>query len=703
MGALLPTLLALLAACRWGPVAVPAMLVLLCYVPGRLLIRAARLEGDWDAAGRTVVAVAASLALTPFALNPIWHISNNPWLLLAWAWGLSQAIWWFMRPGDSRIAMDEVRAPPRRLFDHRSTKLLCAALAALVVLATIGTYWPTELRGHPVPSLIHDFIKHHAVLWSLEQQPLPLISPFYAAGSGEVAYYYHFFYLVPATARAVVGDLSIELAFGLQSAVTALATCGLFYLIAKRIWGGDGPGSLAALLCTVVGGLDVVPVLLGRRVVLTLDAWADPVVRIHSFIIHMIWSPQNVTGITILLLAVYVLSRKGPVWRGWFVVGPLFGAALLGATAWIAMIGFAAAAVYCLFEAASKHRQPAMALRQLALSVLIGGLMFAASIPSLLGYAEMSRRLGKSLTTEWPHQWHALLGRFVPPGVLANLLDLPWVLLVELGAALLLPLLLPRSAWKLAWSDPGLRLLIIAALITVAGFVTVRSHFFYNDFGQKTSMVMIAAGALLAAGMINPHRGKPSLVNPLGWSMRDRPRGGARAGATIVAATLLLGLPAGLYATPLTAIRRYFPTEGWFGGLANPIALLAASEAGAYRFLRHELPGDAVLQPDWRADRLHLVQVGRRPLGVTVLEQDTMVFHPGDMAAFERCLREVSEALGGEASAEHCREVLRRYGITHVYVGRVERELWRGVSKFDDERFFRPAFESEGVRIFAVE
>ena len=47
----------------------------------------------------------------------------------------------------------------------------------------------------------------------------------------------------------------------------------------------------------------------------------------------------------------------------------------------------------------------------------MGLLILAAGAPSLLGYSEMSRRIGKGLTTEWPHQWNAQLGKLVSPGI----------------------------------------------------------------------------------------------------------------------------------------------------------------------------------------------------------------------------------------------------------------------------------------------
>lgn len=165
---ILPTLAVGLAASRWMPIAAPATLLLLCYLPGQLVVRLTKLGEDWDIAGRALLSIAFSLAVTPVLLNPVWHVTNNPWALLAYVWVLLQTSWWLSRrSARARPSGQDRPVPELRLFDHRSTKLLCAALAGLVAFATIGPYWPTELKGYPVPALIHDFIKHHAVLFSL--------------------------------------------------------------------------------------------------------------------------------------------------------------------------------------------------------------------------------------------------------------------------------------------------------------------------------------------------------------------------------------------------------------------------------------------------------------------------------------------------------------------------------------------------------
>ncbi len=700
---LVPSALAALAATRYGPMAVPAMLLLFGWLPGRIVVRAAGLAGGWDGAGRFVLAVAGSLAVAPVALNVLWHVTNNGWALLAGCWLLAVAgNALAARRGSDGDGTPSDEAFPRRLFDRTSTRVVAGLLCALVAFATIGTYWPTELWGYPVPALLHDFVKHHAVLFSMQHKPLPLGNPFFAEQADAPVYYYHFFYLVPATVRAVAPAVSIELAFGLQAAAVGIATAAMFYLLVKRVAGGDGPALLGALLVTAVGGLDVVPLVLRRLPVVTLDAWSDPIYRIHNFFTQMIWSPQNVQGVLIALVAVYALSVKG-WWRGWWVLAPVVGAGVVGSSIWVAVPVAAGGVLWVAREVLAAGHAVGARWRRLAAAIGVGVLTAAVCAPSLWGYAQMSQRLGKSLTAAWPYQQFALLGRLVRPGALANLLDLPWVLLVELGPLAVFPLLAPRAVWRRVWQDAGLRLLLLSGAAAVIGYVTVRSHFTYNDFGQKAMMVAMAALVVPAACVLGPARWRPTIFNPLGWSLCDGgSTGRRRITAGVVGLLLLAGLPVGLYEAPLTAVRRYLDPGGRFRVFAHETAERLAREGRAYGVLRHELPAGAVVQADWRDDRVNLVQIARKRVGATILQMDTMVFAPADRVAHTRCLAEVSAALGLPGPSADCGAVLRRHCITHVFVGEVERRRWQGIEKLRDPRFFDTVYRDAHAEVIAL-
>ena len=165
---------------------------------------------------------------------------------------------------------------------------------------------------------------------------------------------------------------------------------------------------------------------------------------------------------------------------------------------------------------------------------------------------------------------------------------------------------------------------------------------------------------------------------------------------------LLLGLPVGLYQSPLAAVCRYIPEESPLRMPTHDDVLRAAQEAGAGRFLRHDLSPNAVVQAHPFKERLKLAQIARRQIGIMVLEQDTMVFFPTDTTAHQKALDAVSEVLERPVGGERCRETLRAHGITHVLVGTVERELWQGLDKFADQRCFERVYHDEEAAVYAL-
>ena len=701
LAAFWPLLAAAVIYTRVEPLTTIAGLTLLAYFPGRICGEIAGIGRQWDRTGRFILSVALSFGIMPLILNPIWHLTNRGMPLLCVVAPLvsiaSLCMAWLKSPAS------QPEAHTTSCFERRSSKIVFIGCAALVVFAVIGPYWPTELYGFPMPSMIHDFIKHHAVLSSLEKQPLPLGNPFYADAAAGPVYYYHFFYLFPATLRAWSGSLSIELAFGLCSALLGVAITGLFYLLVKKIAGGEGPAVLAVLLATVIGGLDVLPLLYLHQPVISLDAWADHPVRIHSLLTQMVWSPQNMLGVLVMLVGVYTLSCKG-WWRGWPILGPLLSAATFGSSPWIAMAIFPGLVFFVLYELWRRRVQSRAFFQSFAGALAVALLTGALTLPTVLGYAEMSRRLGKSLTFEWPHHGNAFFGKLVPPGPLANLLDLPWILALELGPLLLFPLFLPRRIWRRIWDDAGLRLLLISACVAIAGYATVRSHFTYNDFGQKIMLVAISAGVVLSALLIDPKTSPISWLNPCGWTLIDQtPQRRRRGLAWFVGVVLLLGAPLGFFQSPLLAARRYLAQLPTLRGLSAPVLKRAAFEGDAGRFVRYELPPDAVLQGDVTTDRLELAQISRKQIGVTILERDTMVFSPHDVALHERTLAEVRRVLEEAVGAEECHAVLKTHNVTHVYVGELEREGWRGLDKFEQPLYFRCVFRDDAVAIYALE
>lgn len=697
------TVLTLVAATGFAPIAAPAAWILLAWCPGRILLRATGIGRGWDGPGRTLLALAASLVFMPAVLFPIWHFGHSRAFFLWAVWGVlivSAVAVRLLRPWDHASVAGWV--PSLRLVERRATAVMLAVIALFALLATIGPYWPNDLNGYPVPASIHDYIKHHAVMYSLQERHLPLGNPFYAAEAAGPVYYYCFFYLIPATVRIVAGGPGTHLAFGVQSFLVAVSTIGMFYLIVKRFTGGDGPAILAALLSSLVGGLDSVAAAVRGNLVVTLDSWADTLNRVHNLFTQMMWTPQNVLGLLVVLLVVYVLSEKG-FWPGWFVLGPAAGAAAWGSSPWVAVALFAGLGVWWVWECIAHGRERA-AYRRLAGVAVVGLAAGLAAAPIVLSYMEMSARHGKGLTTEWPYSRNAWLGRLVAPGPLANLLDLPWTLPTEFGAMLLFPLLLvPRAIWRRAWADAGLRLLLICTPLAIAGFVTIRSHFMYNDFGQKSIMVAMAAGVILGACAVRPDSVRGWLLNPFGWRLHAGSTPVRRRSAAVLfVSVLVLGLPVGLSEIPLTAVRRYLPDRGRISTLLPDASKRAKVEGPAWGWMHRNLPADAVLQMDPSRDRVFLVQAIERQMGVTVLEANTMVFHPVDAAAHTRRLEALQRALYEPGTADDLQRAFRACGVTHVYVGTLELEQWKCVDLLEDASRYEPLWRTKAGTVYAV-
>ncbi|RMF82368.1 MAG: hypothetical protein D6744_06115, partial [Planctomycetota bacterium] len=219
-----------LAAIPLAPIAAPATWWLLALWPGGFVMRASGVGAQWSGVGRFVLRVALSISVAPVVLNPLWHWTNDGrWLLGAFA-ALAIGVEVALAAITLRQRERSPAAPAQtiRLFDSRPVGRVFVLAMAFVALGVLATYWPDRtFRGEPLPSQIHDYIKHHGVLFSMQQRPLPLGNPFYVPYADGPAYYYHFFYLIPATVRAVSPGVSIALAFGVQAALVAIATAGM--------------------------------------------------------------------------------------------------------------------------------------------------------------------------------------------------------------------------------------------------------------------------------------------------------------------------------------------------------------------------------------------------------------------------------------------------------------------------------------------
>ncbi len=680
---ILPAGLAALTILPITAVSSMAGFVLLAYLPGRLLLPWLGVESHWSAAGRTVLAVAVSWAVVPFFLNPVWHLTNDRWLILAFAWVAVAALGCL---GPRAVAVNG----GGRFFENRSTVVLAVGVSLFLAGGVILSYYPTELFGYPVAAEIHDFIKHHAILDSLERRPLPIGNVFYAEGADGPVYYYHFFYLIPATVRLWTGgSLSFEPAIGLSGALVAISIAGLVYATAKRFFGSETSATLSAALVTIVGSFDLflyLPTMIERgRPLVMVDHWAHHPYIVHNVAFQMIWSPQNVLAALGVLVGVYLLSTGG-LHRGWLIWGPVLGTGILGSSVWVAMGALPALAVWTLLRPERLWR-----------TVCVGLLMVAVSLPQLMGYAQSGRHPDRGLTTEWPANEASSLGRLVPPGIAANVLDLPVSLSLEFGAKFLLLLLVPGALWRRMWRDDGLRCLCIAAVLALAVSSIVRVELEHNDLRHKMLLVTMVFAAIMAGGAASPDTARSRWWNPCGWrpaSSRGRVLPGACMAILIVA-----GLATEYYEVPLTATRRYVEDYLMTRAARPPQRSVLDAEREALHFMRHRLGDDAVVQAEGTPERARLAQLIRKQIGVMESWDDVAVFAPPDRSRYKERVDELLRTLRSERSAARTHEVLRRFRVTHVFVGRIEKDTWEHLDRFDDEAFFTDVFHREGIRV----
>jgi hypothetical protein len=664
--------------------------LLLLYWPGRFLVRLSGAEIFTGSAGRCVLSAVLSLAVSPPALDLIWRLTHRAWVVLGLWWMIlcGLALW----AGRRKLpACRDRKARP--LFEHRATRKFALLLGTWLACCLVFTYWPDHRAGFPVPANPHDYVKHHAVLYSLQSGGLPLGNPFCADAADQPYYYYHYFYLLPATARLwAAGGLGIAAAFSFFGAATALACVALVYMLTKRLTGGDAPAAFAALTASLVGGWDVIPLALQHKAVITLDAWADVPFRIHNLYTNFAWCPQHVHGLVVVLSAVLLLSAA-PRARWWLVIGPILAASLAGTTVYLAFAVLGGLGLYAALDLLETKPPTTTRRRRLGAWLLVGlgGALLMA--PQLSGYWEMSARYGDNLTTTWPRNSFALLGKLVSPGPLANLLDLPIMLLLEFGARFLACVLVGRAIYRRLWSDPGARLLMISSLVGLALFVVVRSGVHRFDYGFKIALFPLKALSAVLCGCLLGTATAPARVwNPLGWRLRDDYRGRLRKaiGGLLVVA-VLGGLPVGLYEAPLAAAHRFVrPPDSW------------SAEKQAYRYVREQLPDEAVVQSYTGASRARLVQLASRQWGVLdPADSDVGVWRPPRAALLGNALRDVNQA-AQTASPSEAYRLFQAHGITHVFVGLEERKHWAHLDKFDHARYFKPVFRDENTAVYAL-
>lgn len=649
----------------------PALAFLLFWVPGRAivhLLRPLRAQPGW-----AWCSLAISITVVPVLLHWVWQISNHRGLILG-----------------ALLAFDVVlvmaanvwgaaAVPTSSIFEGKWQRRLFAAMVAWSACWVFLFYWIPQAGGRLVPSPAGDYVKHHALLWSLERYPLPLHNVFYAAESSTPYYYYEQAHLLPATLRIISrGQLSQEFCFGAVGACVAASFLGMVLLVARNFLRSGWAALLATLCASLAGGWDIVPCSLifmtSGQPTIFLDSWSEVAWRVHNLMSGMIWFPQHMAALTAVILCCYWLqvgARRG--W--WMVMGPVAAASILGSSIYMALFAFAAATVYVLVDLRREVRVKWSRARGLLTGVLVMAVLGAMlMVPTVLQYREMGQRFGGGATTRWERYPYALLGRLAEPGVLANWLDALWLVPVEFGLMGLAWLLVLPVVWRRLWLDAGTRLLVIAGAIGLITLWTVRSDINRYDYAYRMgSLFSFLVGALCVGALL-----KPELMRPV-FRRWHRP---------ILIGGIVLGLPVGLYEPSMAAMRTLFE---------KPPEL---AEREAIRFVRQTTPYDAVIQPE-PTYRANLVQLFDRQVGVLMPDSHVNVFRPRDADKMLRAVSEINFAFATDDPA-HAHDLFSRWGVTHVFVGGRERKMFGKMDHFAERQWFNNVYDDGRAAVYEL-
>ncbi|MGE3182731.1 MAG: hypothetical protein AB7N71_13955, partial [Phycisphaerae bacterium] len=517
------------------------------------------------------VGAAASLVLLPLFFAPLWNLLITQWSLTLGINMLALLLCvpqWFRR---TEVAHDVLPGEPgsRRPINWYHVILIWTGLTIFCTFAL--PQLPARRQGVE----IGDYVKHHALLMTLEAERLPLRSPFYAAAPEEKYYYYHFAYFWPAALRQLSGgDTSVGIAFSVFASLVALAFVATTFEIARRFCHADAAGVIAAACVSVIGGMDVLPQLIrvfsGQPVAGIMDSWIPSPWRIHNLATQYVWCPQHVLSLLALLLATLLMGQK---WnpRFWLVFTPLICVAVFGMSAFVSLTVLPAIAMTGLLLAFELRKERGSSIASLfSALILIAGTFFVLALPQLQGYLEAGRRLPGEFTTEWPRLPWSILGRAAPPGVIANWLDLPWIFLIDFGIAGIALVFAPRGFWRDAWRQPGIRALVLAGVAGVIGSFTFRNsaHDFVYGF-RVCAMALVPVGAIaVGAAFFGCYSSASRLRN-------------VRA---ILVTAGILGLSIGLLEMPFMAFRS--------------LRSVSDAERAAAHFVRSALDTRAVVQPE---------------------------------------------------------------------------------------------------------
>ncbi len=659
----------------WAPTSTAAAAFLVLWLPGASIVRA--IPSLDHISGRRTVIVATSISLVVIPLSWFWRLSNAPTDVTLFVCGLNVALAILAHTIRLAYPARQGDLPPKPTSPNRAIRWVLVGICTWIAICVMGAFWIPTAFDRATSNGTHDYVKHHAIVFSLNEHPLPLRNAFNDLNPETPYYYYEYHYTLAASIRAMAElKPSIAITFGLVSAVLAVVVIRLTFWISLTLTKSPGGALLSAACVSVLGGWDAIPVAIralgGSTIPIILDTWCPVAWRIHNFVTQYYWCPQHVAAVCTLMLTAYWLLQS-PKGRWWLILGPCLGASVFGESVYVAIPVFVSTAIFCVHW---WWRSDAGRGRFLGAVLLIAAVGAAMMVVQALGYHEMNNRFDGGLTFAWERFRYAFSGRILPPGPLANYLDAWWLAIVDFGIPGLGMLLINRTAWQRAWSLAGVRLLLISGAVGFIAMFTLRSSINPIDYGFRVSvMPTMVVAAILAGGLMRTDWIRPSLRK-------------ARMPLLILGA--LFAIPVGLHEAPLEAARTLITKSP------------DQNDAAAYLYLRNETPTDAVVQAAPVDARVTLLQIISRQMGASFAGSwHVRVFWPpaGESLTLAS---ELAESAYKTTDAKTAYELLKQMHVTHVLAGTVETDEYGPMPQFEDATYFERVYSDEYARVYRL-
>ena len=482
-----------------APIATFGGLLLLIFLPGGQLTRRLELtEGVWTFKN---IALSTALGLVTSPIVIYWSsllFGFNRWtvLIVFTLYILAMAAWVSYRPPDMG---DE---PPPIDLDGASlwTRLVIVLLMGITAVGVYLAYFELETPQGYYPVQMEDWQKHYGVAFALRYTGVPPTSMFfYGMFPDEPLVYYYFLHLNGATLDLLQsGPPFLHQTFVTVIVLASLSFSSIFFLLAQRLFQNRAAAVWSLAFATVIGGLDVIPILhrtiekyranfpdgpipigvyLPRE---HIDNWVSALsLRLNTFYAHHVWVPQHLTALTIVCLGCLLyLAIKDR--RKLLIIMPLLLFSLLGHSTWIAVIVAAALFLFALWQIGTTYRHQGFDdARQLFFGYALVAVAFiAVASPFIAGLiGPNAPKSGIAFVIPTLDSW-AILRPFQTAfgnAVWARVLDLPLHFFIEMGALLVaglggLVLSFQRSAFsgqQLAVS--GQRLAVSRQQVAVSG------------------------------------------------------------------------------------------------------------------------------------------------------------------------------------------------------------------------------------------